>query len=142
MGFVDQTKVTVQEFEAALRLLIPPDGSAPRLGSASDEMPLATVFGGAAQVSRLKPFQRQRASRLCQRMVNFGYSPEAVSILARALFLTKLHDKDLWSIWRLVHPRGSSTEVPLERSQAHHLLALLAEERDVDQVLEMLDKAR
>ena len=33
MGFVDSHTVTIREFEAALRLLIPPDGSMPRLNT-------------------------------------------------------------------------------------------------------------
>ena len=84
MGFVNPDAVAYLEFEAALRLLVPPDGSPPRLG-ASDQFTaqLTDIFGGSANVSRLKPYQRQRATRLALRMKNFGYTPSAVSALAR-----------------------------------------------------------
>lgn len=102
-------------------------------------MPVVDILGGVSNTQRLKPFQRQRVARLAKRMQNFGYSKEAISLLAKALFLTKLHDKDLWAVWRLLHPKGG-TEAPLEVQQVRHLLALLSEDRDADQVGRLLDK--
>ena len=104
MGFVDPASVTVGEFEAALRFLVPRDGSAPRLGADVADTPLTELLHGHANVQRLKPFQRQRATRLAQRMRNFGYAREAISLLCRTLFLTKLHDRDLWAVWVMLHP--------------------------------------
>lgn len=72
-------------------------------------------------------------------MRNFGYSTEAISQLSRALFLTKLHDKDLWVVWQLLHPI-SGTEVPLESGEVRHLLALLAEGLNAEQVAALIDR--
>lgn len=169
MGFVDPSSVTIREFEAALRLLVPADGSDPQIGGGeSDASNLVEILGGTDNVSRLKPFQRQRATRLAQRMRNFGYSPGAISTLCKTLFLTKLHDKDLWHIWVLLHPEKSAStgggglfggsgsggnslnandtlrnlEQPLDVEQVRHLLALLSEANkrtDVDGMLEKVD---
>lgn len=106
LGFVDADVVTVHEFEAALRLLVPPDGSPPRLGHSdtTHDLTLAELLGSGASVQRLKPFQRQRAMRLAQRMRNFGYARESIALLCKTLFLTRLHDRDLWSAWVMLHP--------------------------------------
>ena len=153
MGFVDANFVTLREFEAALRLLAPADGSETVLKS-SDESgaELASIMGGSDNIARLKNFQRQRALRLVQRMRNFGYTPSMISNLCKTLFLTKLHDKDLWHIWVLLHPAPAGAvdtshgaalrqmEHPLEVKQVRHLLALLSEANKRDDVDKMLQK--
>ena len=83
-------------------------------------------LGGAASVDRLQSFQRQRAARLAQRMHNFGYDAAAMVMVCRTLFLTRLHNKDLWGLWRFFS-RGR-TETPLTLTQTRHLLALLSDE--------------
>ena len=85
--------------------------------------------------------------------------------MCRTLFLTKLHDKDLWGIWVLLHPKPSGdgagggggkgsgggggggggagvlgTERPLEAEQVRHLLALLSEANKNEQVDSLLEK--
>lgn len=167
MGFVDEHTVTIHEFEAALRTIVPPDGSMPRLlADQSAEMSLPDLLGSVANVQRLKPFQRQRASRLCVRMKNFGYSRASITLLTRTLFLSKLHDRDLWSVWLMLHPKPPDTshdapapsadspgqarvverlpswcsEAPLEVEQVRHLLALLTEGEARKQVEGLVDK--
>ena len=123
LGFLDPTKVTLHEFEAAISLLIPADGSEPKLVENRMESQLAlkevnALLGGATNAQRLKPYERQRVVRLAERMTNFGYSHEAVLLIVRVLFLTKMHDKDLWDVWRLLHRGGVPAEAPLEEEQA------------------------
>ena len=169
MGFVDPKKVTYREFEASLRLLVPPDGSPPQLGATNhDSADLVDILGSSANVSRLKPYQRQRATRLALRMKNFGYSSSAIATLCRTLFLTKLHDRDLWQIWHLLQLKpmenggsgggqngidakagkgksgngggggGVRTERPLDVEQVRHFLALLSEANKSEQVDRLL----
>ena len=108
MGFIHPESVTLREFEATLRLLVPPDGSPPHLNASEADVDLPSLLGGAEHVSRLRPFQRQRCTRLALRMKNFGYSAEASSVLCKTLFLTRLHDKDLWNIWVMLHPTSTA----------------------------------
>ena len=108
MGFVHAESVTINEFEAALRVIIPQDGSAPKLsGEDAADLNLYELIGGQANALRLKPFQRQRVSRVAHRMKNFGYSRQSITSLCKTLFLTKLHDRDLWTIWTMLHPQES-----------------------------------
>ena len=81
LGFVDPTEVTLREFEAALRLLVPADGSAADLRKIDANVRMADLLGGAANVERLQSFQQQRAARLAQRMHNFGYDPAATTLV-------------------------------------------------------------
>ena len=117
MGFVEADSVTFNEFEAALRLLIPADGSPPRLGADDHEISLPELLGGQPNVQRLKPFQRQRALRLAHRMKNFGYPETSISLLCRTLFLTKLHDRDLWNVWIMFHPSEASKAEQQQQQQ-------------------------
>ena len=126
LGFLDPTKVTLHEFEAAITLLIPADGSEPklvedRMESRMESQPalnkVNALLGGATNAQRLKPYERQRVVRLAERMTNFGYSQESVLLVVRVLFLTRMHDKDLWDVWRLLHRGGLPAEAPLEVEQ-------------------------
>ena len=40
--------------------------------------------------------------RLAHRMLNYGYPQEVTSEVCKILFLTKLHNKDLWRLWQIV----------------------------------------
>ena len=100
----------MREFEAALRLLVPPDGSPADLRKIDANVRLADLLGGEANVERLQSFQQQRAARLAQRMHNFGYDPAATKLVCRTLFLTKMHNKDLWQLWRFFSK--GQTEAP------------------------------
>jgi len=46
----------------------------------------------------MQTFQRQRAQRLVVRMLNFGYNDETVKVFVQTLFLSRLHNKDLWKL--------------------------------------------
>ena len=141
LGFLDPSKVTLHEFEAAITLLIPADGSEPKLvENRVDERPVNALLGGAANAQRLKPYERQRVVRLAARMTNFGYSHEAVLLVVRVLFLTKMHDKDLWDVWRLLHRGGVPAEAPLDVVQVRHLLGLLSEGNQVEDVNNLIAK--
>jgi hypothetical protein len=141
LGFLDPTKVTLHEFEAAITLLIPADGSEPKLvENKVDERQVNALLGGAANAQRLKPYERQRVGRLASRMTNFGYSQEAVLLVVRVLFLTKMHDKDLWDVWRLLHRGGVPAEAPLDVVQVRHLLGLLSEGNQVEDVNNLIAK--
>jgi hypothetical protein len=145
LGFLDPTKVTLHEFEAAISLLIPADGSEPKLVENRMESQLAlkevnALLGGATNAQRLKPYERQRVVRLAERMTNFGYSHEAVLLIVRVLFLTKMHDKDLWDVWRLLHRGGVPAEAPLDVVQVRHLLGLLSEGNQVEDVNNLIAK--
>ena len=94
----------------------------------------------AANAQRLKPYERQRVGRLASRMTNFGYSQEAVLLVVRVLFLTKMHDKDLWDVWRLLHRGGVPAEAPLDVVQVRHLLGLLSEGNQVEDVNNLIAK--
>ena len=135
MGFVDPDSVTLREFEALLRLLVPVDGGAPDLRKLNSSVQLSDILGGDGNVQRLHSFQRQRVARLGLRMRNFGYSPAAVQLVCRALFLTKLHNRDLWRLWRLFSRQD--TERPLAYSQVRHVLALLSEDQSADDLLDL-----
>ena len=135
MGFVDPDSVTLREFEALLRLLVPVAGGAPDLRKLNSSVQLSDLLGGDGNVQRLHSFQRQRVARLGLRMRNFGYSPAAVQLVCRALFLTKLHNRDLWRLWRLFSRQD--TERPLAYSQVRHVLALLSEDQSADDLLDL-----
>ena len=45
--------------------------------------------------------------------------------MCRTLFLTRLHNKDLWQLWRFF--TKGQTDVPLTLGQTRHLLSLLSE---------------
>ena len=135
MGFVDPDSVTLREFEALLRLLVPVDGGAPDLRKLNSSVQLSDILGGDGNVQRLHSFQRQRVALLGLRMRNFGYSPAAVQLCCRALFLTKLHNRDLWRLWRLFSRQD--TERPLAYSQVRHVLALLSEDQSADDLLDL-----
>ena len=67
-------------FAAALRVIIPQDGSAPKLsGEDAADLNLYELIGWQANALRLKPFQRQRVSRVAHRMKNFGYSKQSIT---------------------------------------------------------------
>ena len=58
------------------------DGSPPKIGAELEsEVDLPAILGGVDALQRLKPFQRQRATRLAHRMRNFGYTPHTLSLL-------------------------------------------------------------
>ena len=139
LGFIHADKVAPREFELALKKLIPADGSAASLpkGTAVD-IDLPALLGGTANVQRLQPFQRHRLTRVARRMKNFGYPAEAITQLTKTLFLTKLHNKDLWKVWQLLQPHD--TEASLTAAQVYHLLTMLSEPRDVEQVALLIDK--
>ena len=98
-------------------------------------------------------------------MKNFGYARDNISLLCKTLFLTKLHDRDLWGVWVMLHPKApvgaldeaaaanpssggtsksvrpkSSSEAPLEVDQVRHLLALLSEGEDREKVDKLVDR--
>ena len=125
LGFVNPAEVTLREFEAALRLLVPTDGSPADLRKIDSNVSVVDLLGGAANVERMQSFQLQRVARLAQRMHNFGYDPAALQLVCRTLFLTRLHNKDLWQLWRFFSK--GQTEVPLTLGQTRHLLSLLSE---------------
>ena len=125
LGFVNPAEVNLREFEAALRLLVPIDGSPADLRKSDANVGLNDLLGGEANVERLQSFQLQRAARLAQRMHNFGYDGAALQLVCRTLFLTRLHNKDLWQLWRFF--TKGQTEVPLTLGQTRHLLSLLSE---------------
>lgn len=137
MGFVNAETASLNEFEATLRLLVPPDGSAPSHGF-DDEVKLSDLLGSAANVQRLQTHQRHRLSRLAHRMHNFGYTAESMATLCRTLFLSKLHNKDLWRVWQLL--AQGNTEKPIERERVAHLLALLSEHQTPEQIDELIDR--
>ena len=83
---------------AALRLLLPADGSAPRLRELGEESELSGLLGGAARVEKLPPLQRLRAARIAQRLVLFGYERSMRECFLQTLFNTRLHNEDLWKL--------------------------------------------
>ena len=125
LGFVNPAEITLREFEAALRLLVPTDGSPADLRKIDSNVSVVDLLGGAADVERMQSFQQQRVARLAQRMHNFGYDSAALQLVCRTLFLTRLHNKDLWQLWRFFSK--GQTEVPLTLGQTRHLLSLLSE---------------
>ena len=132
LGFVQPGEVSLREFDAALRLLVPPDGSPPDLRKIQSDVRLADLLGGASNVDKLQSFQRQRAARLAQRMHNFGYDAAATVLVCRTLFLTRLHNKDLWALWRFFSK--GQTETPLTLGQTRHLLSLLSEDESAEKL--------
>ena len=50
--------------------------------------------------------------QLSQRMITFGYPTAHVQLVVKALFLSKLHAKDLWRLWqRVPAERGTNRAV-------------------------------
>ena len=138
MGFVDQANVSFREFEAALRLLVPESGARPDLRRLQQKVKLTDLLGGPAAVARLQAFQRQRAQRLAQRMFTFGYDNETIRLVVKTLFVSRLHNKDLWQLW--VFLSQGRTEVPLAYAQLKHMLALLSDEADPKQLQRLIEK--
>ena len=60
LGFVNPAEVNLREFEAALRLLVPIDGSPADLRKSDANVGLNDLLGGEANVERLQSFQLQR----------------------------------------------------------------------------------
>ena len=131
VGAVDHERVTRVEFSALLQLLVPADGSQPNIRKTEARVKLSEVVGGA-HVFRMQTFQRQRAQRLVVRMVNFGYPDAIIKTFVQTLFLSKLHNKDLWRMWE-VFTKGR-TEEPLEFKEIRRLLALFNESADTGQL--------
>jgi hypothetical protein len=113
-GFIDRKSIRRTEFESALRLLVPPDGSRPDVRTLLARVRLSELVGSEAALERLQPLQRQRLQRLAQRMLVFGYSHEAICRVARTLFATRLHSKDVWRLWLLFIRDGESPEIPVD----------------------------
>ena len=89
----------------------------------------------------MQSFQLQRVARLAQRMHNFGYDRPTMELVCRTLFLTQLHNKDLWQLWRFFSK--GQTEVPLTLGQTRHLLSLLSEGESaehLEQLVQRVDK--
>ena len=70
-------------------------------------------------------------------MVNFGYKDSVIKTFVRTLFLSRLHNKDLWQMWE-VFTKGR-TEEPLAFKEIRRLLALFNESADKEQIDFMRD---
>ena len=126
IGCVNAREIEPHELSAALRLLLPADGSAPRLRELGEESELSGLLGGAARVEKLPPLQRQRAATIAQRLLLFGYERPMRECFLQTLFNTRLHNEDLWKLWRRI--TAGAVDRPISLDKARHILAIISDE--------------
>mmetsp|Transcript_40857 Transcript_40857/g.92587 ORF Transcript_40857/g.92587 Transcript_40857/m.92587 type:complete len:396 (-) Transcript_40857:139-1326(-) len=79
-------------------------------------------------------------------MVQFGYSFQTTAEVCRILFLTKLHNSDLWRIWQIISHGGigftkGDTEAPISTEEAQHWISLVLDTHNAGLIDSLIKRA-